>query len=203
MDNHKLTIFLLITVIFSGFMVYFLNHFVFKKEEIIMLSSTDTINSIKSENITEEVYVHISGSVKRPGVYKLKKGMRIVEAIKIAGGSSSGADLDTLNLAEKIRDGQKIHITQKIHDIPAESQKNKIRKSSKKKKKNKTLKVKININSATEKDFQNLPGVGPSLAKKILSYRTNKGLFKTINDLVKVPGIGKKKLNKLKGYLCL
>jgi competence protein ComEA len=203
MNNRRIIYFFLIAVILSGSFVYLLNHFLLKKEEIIILSGTDPENSFQSAKpTTKEAYVHISGAVKYPGVYRLKKEMRMIEAVKIAGGITMQADLDSVNLAENIKDGQKIHIPSKIYCPNIETPENKTGKKTNKIK-NKTLNIKVNINSAKEKELQKLPGVGPSLSKKILTYRSGNGSFKTVNDLLKVPGIGKKKLEKIKDHICL
>ena len=160
-------------------------------------------NIIEEEGDFEEdiCIVHIAGAVKEPGVYKLYEGERIVDAVKTAGGESEKANLDAINLAAHIYDGQKIfipffldnshnniddkkslHEVQRFQDVSTEN----------------TL---ININSADSSQLASLPGIGPALAQRILDYRKNNGFFQNAEDIMNVVGIGEKRFESIKEHI--
>jgi competence protein ComEA len=136
-------------------------------------------------------FVHISGAVVREGVYKLNKGDRVVDLLKLSG-VASNADLDSVNLAELLSDGEKVVIPKKSGDAVLKRQAPSSAKLS-----GKADKM-VNINAADEKGFDSLPGIGPVMAKKIVDYRGDKGKFSNIEELKEVPGISEKKFEKLK-----
>jgi len=141
----------------------------------------------------ERCFVHVSGAVNREGLYKLTKGDRLIDLIKLSG-VTSNADLDSINLAEVLADGQKVIIPKKSANIVSNDQASNANTSLK------GIKI-VNINSADEKGFDSLPGIGPVMAKKIVDYRSEKGRFSNIDELKEVPGISVKKLEKLKKYI--
>lgn len=139
-----------------------------------------------------EIYVDISGCIYNPGVYKLKSGTRLFQAVEKAGGLTPEADINSINQAEEVYDGQKILIASKneVDDGSYSSQAVTEAASSK-----------ININTADLTQLQNIPGVGPSTAQKIIDYRTTSGRFKSIEDIKNVSGIGDKTFEKMKEYI--
>lgn len=153
---------------------------------LILVLGNFLINSTKEEvKIENFIIVHIAGAVRSPGVYKLLEGSRVIDGIQAAGGALPSADLDKLNLAEYLEDGCKIFVPEKsIPPNPSSSANNK-----------------ININFASEKELESLPGIGPSLAKRIVEYREKNGLFKSLEDLEKVRGIGEKKIEQIKDLI--
>ena len=138
-----------------------------------------------------EVVIDISGEVINPGLYRLVGDVRINDALIRAGGLNVKADRDwvakNLNLAEKLMDGQKIFIP-KIGEVLGNIQ------FSNSNSQDKT----VRINSATVEQLDTLSGVGPSIAKKIIDYRTKNGGFKNIEELKLVSGIGDKMYEKIK-----
>ena len=128
------------------------------------------------------IVVHVSGAVRREGVYKLKSSDRIVDAIGVAGGASVNADLSLLNLAEKVKDGQKIM-------VPARVSRNSAGKQG----------SGTSINNASEKDLCKVPGVGKSTAQRIIAGRP----YGKLKDLMKVKGIGKGKFKKIEPSISL
>lgn len=134
----------------------------------------------------EEITIHIVGEVKYPGIVILKTGQRIIDAIDAAGGETEEADLNKINLAQLLSDGDKIYIPS-INDDETEEYQDTINKSSK-----------ININTATLEELTSLPGVGESTAQRIIDYRKQNGKFKTIEDLKNVSGIGESKFSNFK-----
>lgn len=142
--------------------------------------------------------VHIEGAVRRPGVYRLKHGDRVIDAVKIAGGSKANANLSVLNLAEKVKDGQKITVPEKI-------------RLQKKRTANSGISINsgsataglISINCAAQKELEKLPGIGPATAKRIIQYRSENGGFSCLEDIMKVKRIGKKSFEKIKSRITL
>lgn len=152
-----------------------------------------TDKSIKTEYVPQ-IYVHVSGAVIKEGVYRLNKCDRLIDLLRIAG-ADSGADLDNINLAEPLTDGQRIYVPKKSVNYVSNPPPM-LGKTAK------TDKI-VNINTADEKGLDSLPGIGPTMAKKIVDYRNEKGRFSNIEELKEVPGISEKKFEKLKSYVTI
>ena len=137
---------------------------------------------IKAEISDEEIVVgvHVKGEVKASGYYELSYGQRVKDAIEKAGGCTEEADINAVNLAEKLRDGDEIIIP------------------SKNKQPENISDGKVNINSANIYELMSIDGIGESIAKQIVSYREKNGSFKRITDLKNINGIGASKFNKIK-----
>lgn len=173
-------------------------------------NNENNVDSNKNDNLN--IIVHISGAVNKEGVIELKENSRIADAIEKAGGLKANACMDEINLAYKLEDGMKIHIPtieeQKNENIKEESnnyiEKNNIvgdtNTNSNKQSKQTT---KVNINKATQTELEALPGIGPSIALKIVNYRKENGKFKSIEDLKQVNGIGDSKFNKIKNLITI
>ncbi len=165
---------------------------------------TDDDNDIDNTNqVTEEVVeiaVHITGEVKKQGLIYLKEGSRVADAIEKAGGETENADLSQINLAYVLQDGQKIYVPNKNEKISQyitgnsgnnDTEENNTSNSSKED-------SKVNINTANQSELDSLPGIGPSIAQKIIDYREENGNFKTIEELQNVKGIGDAKYEEIK-----
>lgn len=124
-----------------------------------------------------DVVVHVAGRVKEPGLIRLPAGSRVADAIEAAGGAVKGRDLDTVNLARVLVDGEQIQVGAISDDAQGG----------------------ININSASAAELEDLPGVGPVLAARIVEWRTANGPFTSIDDLGQVSGIGASVLEQLRG----
>ncbi|CAN2185751.1 ComEA DNA uptake protein and related DNA-binding proteins [Candidatus Nanopelagicaceae bacterium] len=139
-----------------------------------------------------DITIDVQGAVARPGVYKLSIGSRVVDAIKAAGGVTKAGDPSDLNQARIVADGEQIYVYAKSNTTSA---------------KKSTVKVKprssaiVSVNRASAKEFEALDGIGPVLASRIVTYRKANGPFATIDDLLKVPGIGAGTLSKFKTKL--
>ena len=133
------------------------------------------------------VIVDVAGEVNKPGVYELAPNARVIDALKAAGGANKSADLSLINLARVIKDGEQIFIEKKWSG------------STTARRGNNTSNLKIiNINRASVKELDRLPGIGPVLAARIIEYRSINGPFMSIDDLKKVSGIGGSTLEKFK-----
>lgn len=163
----------------------------------------------KSEPL-EKIIVHITGEVKYWGVLELEQGSRIIDAVNKAGGFTEEADTEKVNLAYELTDGVKVYIPSKNVDkesnistqkyITTESGDNEIVEEAEMKKSNKIL---VNINQATQTELETLPGIGPSTALEIISYRKENGDFTTIEDIKSVSGIGENKFKSIKDLICI
>ncbi len=139
-----------------------------------------------------DIYVDIGGCVYNPGVYKVKAGTRLFQVIDKAGGLTSDADINSINQAEEVYDGQKILIYSNATDEEMSSifQSNQNESNGK-----------ININKADSTQLQEIPGVGPATAQKIIEHRETNGRFQSIDDIKNVNGIGEKTFQNLKDYI--
>ena len=145
------------------------------------------------------VVVHVAGSVLRPGVVKLPAGSRVHEAVAAAGGAGPGADLNRLNLAVVVEDGQKIHVPQRGEPLPAGSgdPAGPAAGDSPDGTAGGPAGSKINLNTAGVEELDGLPKVGPVLAQRIVDWREEHGLFKAVEDLDAIDGVGPKMLEAL------
>jgi competence protein ComEA len=140
------------------------------------------------------LYIHICGAIRKPGVYRATDASRLCEIIKMAGGLTPDADGDYINQAQAVMDGQRIYIptrkeTKKLSAgeyIGGDSSSDSSGDSKKRIENNTDL---ININQATQKELMELQGIGQAKADSIVEYRETKGKFKTIEELMEIPGI--------------
>lgn len=137
---------------------------------------------------TKMLLVHVAGLVKKPGVYPVLEGSRVVDAIAAAGGAKKGVDLSQINLARKVVDGEQIYLGEKRTVKSAGTS---------------SFRGTVYVNRATAAQFDSLPGVGPVIAKRIVDYRNTNGPFVDIAELQKVAGIGPKSFEKIKNRLSL
>lgn len=154
----------------------------------------------------ELIWVHVCGAVAKPGVISVKPGTRKHEALQKAGGALPEGDLNQINLAEYVLDGEQVYLPKK-GEIPPKTTRKKAstttRGSSygKQEKTKNILQSPYDLNSATQKELESVPGIGPSLAGRILQYRAKQGRFNSYEDLQKVYGIGAAKLEQFRAYL--
>ena len=160
-----------------------------KKEEAVEESEalvTTVLAEKTEENTTLEavIFVDIKGEVKKPGVYQMKVGDRVKDALDAAGGLTAEADSQKVNLAQRVED-QMVIVVPKVGEeaeaIPEGATSKEVSKEGK-----------VNINTATVEELKTLKGVGEKKAEAIIEYRKKNGSFKTKEDLMKVRGIGKK-----------
>ena len=160
-----------------------------KKEEAVEESEAvvTTVLAEKTEESTTletVIFVDIKGEVKKPGVYQMKAGDRVKDALDAAGGLTVEADSQKVNLAQRVED-QMVIVVPKVGEeaeaIPAGVTSKETSKEGK-----------VNINTATVEELKTLKGVGEKKAEAIIEYRKKNGSFKTKEDLMKVRGIGKK-----------
>lgn len=172
-------------------------------DENILVSNQNTKQM--SQDTEKIVIVHITGSVKNPGIVKLKEESRIEDAIEAAGGLTENADISNVNLAYVLDDGTKIKIPNlDDEDIGDEDVVSKDSGEGIIQEDEKTTNTNIvNINKATENELSTLPGIGNSLATRIVEYRKQNGNFKTIEDIKNVSGIGESKFANIKDFISI
>jgi competence protein ComEA len=141
------------------------------------------------------VLVHVAGAVHRPGVYSLRSGARVVDAVRRAGGARHGADLSAINLAQKLEDGRQVLVMKRapggaaaapvgVPGLPGTAPA-----------------PPVDLNTATPEQLDTLDGVGPATAQKILEYRQQHGGFGSVEELGQVSGIGPKRLAALRDHV--
>ena len=160
-----------------------------KKEEAVedVTVVETTVLTEKTEVSTSQetiIFVDIKGAVKNPGVYQMKAGDRVKDALEAAGGLTGEADSQKVNLAQRVED-QMVIVVPKVGEEATEIPTGATSKEASKE-------GKVNINTATVEELKTLKGVGEKKAEAIIEYRKKNGSFKTKEDLMKVRGIGKK-----------
>lgn len=171
---------------------------------------------VQTEVITATIQVLITGAVQKPGIYSLPAGSSIQTLLELAGGSLPEARLSALDLNRAVGSGEVLHVpaapAENTPENTAESataaeaaqpRENTRTSTTSKTSKAKTFSGKISLNRAGLQELEHLPGVGPSLAKRILEWRQAHGGFKKIEDLLEVKGIGPKKFEKMRQVLSL
>lgn len=148
----------------------------------------------------EPILVHVSGAVTAPGVYALPQKSRVRDAIAAAGGASSEADLNGLNLAAPLVDGQQLHLVF-ASDLPASSPLNSGQAARSQPLDGLLPSGLLDLNQASAEELEALPGIGPVTAEKIVAYRQDNGPFPTIEALLDVPGIGDATLDKIRDLI--
>ncbi|MEW9873830.1 ComEA family DNA-binding protein [Arthrobacter sp. HS15c] len=141
--------------------------------------------------------LHVAGAVARPGVVELAPGSRVHDAIAAAGGGTAAADLDRLNLAAVVVDGQKIYVPRQGEPLPADSGEPAAGEAGAGGAGPPAAAGKINLNSAGIEELGTLPKVGPVLAQRIVDWRKEHGLFTSVEELDAVDGVGPKMLETL------
>ena len=191
-----------------------------RKEEVVEDEETSDVDIETNENSEdnvetnqEKIYIYVTGEVNIPGVVILNKGSRISDAINAAGGVTNNANTTKINLVYVLEDGMKVRIPSNkelnnnssfeyITTKSGEGANENIKKEEKTENKvNKKTTSLVNINTATQTELETLPGIGPSIALKIINYRKENGKFSNVEELKNVNGIGDNKFEAMKKYV--
>ncbi|MBQ7136855.1 MAG: helix-hairpin-helix domain-containing protein [Bacilli bacterium] len=187
-----------------------------EKQKSVSFENDETVEEKETEK--EYYQFDIKGSVNKPGVYSLEKGSRVIDAIKIAGGLKENADTSVNNLSKYITDEMVIVIYNsdevfRFNEIKEQEEiENNECKNYNEVVENEScieksdiiaseVDTKISINTASLELLMTLPGIGESKAKSIIEYREEKGIFKSIEDIMNVSGIGESVFEKIKNYI--
>lgn len=150
----------------------------------------------------ERMLVHVAGAVVRPGVVELAMGSRVIDAIEAAGGGLAEADLDRLNLAAKVVDGQRVLVA-RVGDPPESQVSGGVAPGGVGAAPGAPGAGPLNLNTATLDQLDGLPGIGPTIAAAILAERDRRGAFKSVNELRDVHGIGEKRFADLRDLVAV
>lgn len=148
----------------------------------------------------QELVVHVVGMVKRPGVVLLRPGARVRDAVGKAGGALPGADLAAVNLARVVVDGEQVRVPRPGEAASAPDASSSGPDGAGAPGSTGGL---VNLNTASESALEELPGVGPVLAQRIIDWRTEHGRFTSVDELAEVSGIGEKMFAQLQGKVAV
>ena len=178
-----------INVIILGVVIVFLRRP--PPPELIVTSPPPTATPLPTPT-PRPVQVYVSGAVTHPDVYELPTESIVKDAIEAAGGVTSEADLDRINLALPVADGQHVYVPQRGEESPPISPPTESSSTT-----SGQAEGKININTASQSEIETLPGIGPSRAQGIIENRP----YDSIEDIQQVPGIGEVTFQKLKDLI--
>jgi competence protein ComEA len=185
-----------VAVVLAGVLGLFLFHRPQPRPELrLPRAEAEAAPAASPSTTTGEVVVHVAGAVARPGVVRLAGPGRVIDAIAAAGGPSPDADLNLINLAAKVADGDRVYLPRRGEAPPPAPTTGGPAGSAT------ASSGPVDLNSATPEQLDALPGVGPATAKAIVDYRTRHGRFRTVDDLLSVTGIGPAKLANLKSLV--
>ena len=135
------------------------------------------------------LFVNVVGAVRRPGLYRLRDGSRVADAVRLSGGPTPKAQIELLNLAARIADGEQIVVPRRGLAGPAAASPGTAAAGP------------VHLNSATLEQLDALPGVGPVTAQKIVDFRQQHGAFGSVDELDAIAGIGPARLEQLRGLV--
>ncbi|MEW4971976.1 helix-hairpin-helix domain-containing protein [Bacillus stercoris] len=199
LNQHKKAMILAASVaVFTAIMIFLASGR--NKEPVKQAVPTETVNTeVKQEagkdESSEAIVIDIKGAVQHPGVYEMRTGDRVSQAIEKAGGTNEQADEVQVNLAEILQDGTVVYIPKKGEETAGQQGAGGAVQSGGGKGEL------VNINTATVEELQGISGVGLSKAEAIIAYREENGRFQTIEDITKVSGIGEKSFEKIKSSI--
>jgi competence protein ComEA len=187
---------LLLAVFIVAVVILFRNNEMIEKEQGSILESeqmmTEAAEKKKEKVQPKTIVVDIKGAVARPGVYEIKDAARVNEVVAMAGGFTKEADQTKVNLAAKVHDEMMIYVPARGETNIPSIDDSLIRSNDSNK---------IHINTASEEEILQLPGIGPAKAAAIIAYREEHGPFQKVEDLSNVTGIGEKTLEKIKEHI--
>ena len=159
--------------------------------ELSLPRATPPAGASPTTAVPGPVVVYVAGAVARPGVYPVGGGARVADAVGAAGGTTPDADLDPLNLAARLSDGDRVLVPRKGQAPPPVLGPGPAGDGS-------TPSGPVNLNTATAEQLEALSGVGPATAHAIITWRQQHGRFRSVQDLLQVRGIGPAKLEALR-----
>ncbi|HCL04025.1 MAG TPA: competence protein ComEA [Lachnoclostridium phytofermentans] len=173
--------------------------------DITIVNEKEVSKENLEQELSSEAVIHVCGEVNNPGVYTLSEKARVVDAIEAAGGVTKDAAEDAFNQAALITDGQRIYVPNKKEvETLSDAEIAEVVLSTpigKEKNDESSNKTKVNINKATKEELMTIPGIGEAKALSIISYRTEHGVFSTIEELQNISGIKSAVFNRMKDFI--
>ena len=188
--KYKLKPYMIIVLILCILVgIYFLWPIITDETDSVLAEGVIDGNSSIStvEETANKPIAYITGAVVSPGLYELESSSTVGDVIKVAGGLLPYADVESINMAKPVTAGDHIHVVFNFHGNPEALLRGN----------------KININTATEKELDSLPGIGPAMAKRIEEYRSQKGPFTSVEGIKGVKGIGDGVFKKIKDKITI
>ena len=201
-----ITILMLFMIVLGGILIYgrkkeekkeFKVSVVATGDNSIAVNTSGAVDQPDTEDTNRSVFAYICGEVQKPGVFEVKEGDRIVTLLELAGGFTENAAVTAVNLAEPVTDGEKIYIPS-IEEYEAAIQSGEAADFNPQSEASGGL---VNINKADKKTLLTLPGIGDAKASAIIEYRKNKGRFESVEDIMKVSGIGESIFDQIKSLI--
>jgi competence protein ComEA len=185
---------LLLAVLIVAAVILFRNREMNEQEQDFILAAEQMMPEVSEQKKVQPkiIVVDIKGAVARPGVYEIKDAARVNEVVAMAGGFTKEADQTKVNLAAKVHDEMMIYVPARGETNIPSIDDSLIRSNDSNK---------IHINTASEEEILQLPGIGPAKAAAIIAYREEHGPFQKVEDLSNVTGIGEKTLEKIKEHI--
>lgn len=178
------------------------NVYVLTEDEKTSEKTTEEKEIKNEKNITnKKITVYISGAVSKPGIVTLNEGDRLATAVEKVGGMTKKADLDGVNMAIRVKD-EMHYIIPKIGEVVKDNNSQVVKEGNINQDESSKA-SQININIATIEELDTLPGVGEATANKIVNHRSEKGDFKSVEEIKNVNGIGDKKFEDMKDLICV
>jgi competence protein ComEA len=185
-----------VLVAVAGGVVYFSSRGGSGPDIALSLPRADTAEADATSTSTTAattLHVHAAGAVTRPGVVAVPAGARVTDVVAAAGGPAPDADLDQVNLAAPVSDGERVYIPRRGETVLSAAPGGGAGAGA-------AADGIVNLNTADQAALETLPGVGPSTAKAILDYRSEHGRFRSVDELLNVRGIGPAKLSQIKPH---
>ncbi|MFA5536486.1 MAG: helix-hairpin-helix domain-containing protein [Bacillota bacterium] len=179
--------FLLLVLVFGGGILYGRWQQAPAQDNTFLLERNDPENLKETASGISDLKVHVAGAVKKPGVYTFKPKDRVEDVLALAEPLME-ADLDNLNLAGYLKDEQRIFVPYRLIIEGADGPITAAQGGGN---------GKINLNTATKDELTKLPGIGPTLAQRVVDYREKNGFFSSVDELKQVSGIGDKKFAEI------
>lgn len=165
-----------------------------------IVAPLEPVSAVSSSSARPALVVHVVGAIRRPGLYRLREGARVADALRRAGGATGRADLAALNLAAPLVDGVQVFVPPQVvvRGGGGGAAADESELASPGPEVAAGLGRKLSLATATADELDELPGVGPVTAQSILDYRTEHGPFGSVDDLDAVPGIGPTRIEQLR-----
>jgi competence protein ComEA len=158
------------------------------KDNTVTFEKSSGSGEVRQAVEAPKIYVHVAGSVRAPGIYQLDSGTRVYDAVLAAGGFTAKANQSSVNMARALTDGEQLVVSSESNGASFEGP---------------TSSSLISLNQASASQLEDLPGVGPALAGRIVDWRSANGGFKAKEDLLNVAGIGDKLFASFKDLVTL